>query len=256
MKIISFSDLHLEFGAGFVLPRDLDADVMILAGDIITLKEYEPLSSFLGDWKKPVLYVLGNHEFYTRNPMTEDVARFKAWLADRHPNVTFLQDEAVCLDGVNFFGGTMWTWFADGNPQAMDAAQNSMNDFRLIHRFPNTLLAPIDTVSLHDAFVKRLLGLFASKAEGPCVVVSHHAPILNPKTQYGNSPIMPAFNSLDMLAIIEKHQPDLWIYGHTHECDDQTIGKIRVISNQLGYPKNTGGFECAGFDARGCPVDI
>ena len=46
--------------------------------------------------------------------MTEDVARFKAWLADRHPNVTFLQDEAVCLDGVNFFGGTMWTWFADG----------------------------------------------------------------------------------------------------------------------------------------------
>ena len=45
-----------------------------------------------------------------------------------------------------------------------------------------------------------------------------------------------AFNSLDMTDIIKKHQPDLWVYGHTHECDDQTIGKTRIISNQLGYP--------------------
>jgi hypothetical protein len=38
---------------------------------------------------------------------------------------------------------------------------------------------------------------------------------------------MPAFNSLDMILVIEKYQPALWVYGHTHECDDQMIGKTR-----------------------------
>ncbi|HOO82866.1 MAG TPA: hypothetical protein PK513_10230 [Alphaproteobacteria bacterium] len=59
-----------------------------------------------------------------------------------------------------------------------------------------------------------------------------------------------------MQDIIEKHQPDLWIYGHTHECDDQAIGKTRIISNQLGYPNRHGGFECAGFDERGKEIEI
>ena len=44
--------------------------------------------------------------------------------------------------------------------------------------------------------------------------------------------------------------------GHTHECDDQTIGKTRIISNQLGYPDNRGGFECAGFDKMGKIFEI
>ncbi len=46
---------------------------------------------------------------------------------------------------------------------------------------------------------------------------------------------MPAFNSLDMSEVIKKYQPRLWVYGHTHECDDQLIGNTRIISNQLGY---------------------
>ncbi len=39
MKIISYSDLHLEFGKGFQLPPDSVADVLILAGDIITFRD-------------------------------------------------------------------------------------------------------------------------------------------------------------------------------------------------------------------------
>jgi hypothetical protein len=34
------------------------------------------------------------------------------------------------------------------------------------------------------------------------------------------------------------------------------IGQTRIISNQLGYPGNLGGFECEGFDDAGLPVDI
>ena len=44
---------------------------MILAGDIVTLRDYAPLDQILRKWKKPVLYVTGNHEYYTRRPMND-----------------------------------------------------------------------------------------------------------------------------------------------------------------------------------------
>jgi hypothetical protein len=111
MRIITYSDLHLEFGSGWMLPPIVNGDVMILAGDIITLRDYDPLDQLLRKWKKPVLYVTGNHEYYARRPMNEEDHRFKAWLEDRHPHVKLLFDEEVNIGGVNFFGGTMWTDF-------------------------------------------------------------------------------------------------------------------------------------------------
>jgi Icc-related predicted phosphoesterase len=59
-----------------------------------------------------------------------------------------------------------------------------------------------------------------------------------------------------MVEIIETHQPALWVYGHTHECGDQMIGRTRIISNQLGYPGSLGGFECKDFDEAGLPVEL
>ena len=102
----------------------------------------------------------------------------------------------------------------------------------------------------------KLLEWFENDLDGPRIVITHHAPVVNPDTQYASSPLMPAFNSLDMKEIIEKHQPNLWIYGHTHECDDQTIGETRIVSNQLGYPIRDDGFECAGFDEGGKLIEV
>lgn len=97
------------------------------------------------------------------------------------------------------------------------------------------VLTPDDTIGLHEAFVEKLLAWFEQNLSGARVVITHHAPAMNPHTKYGSSPLMPAFNSLDMVPIIEKYQPHLWIYGHTHECDNQCIGRTQIISNQLGY---------------------
>jgi len=97
MRIITYSDLHLEFGSGWMLPPTVNGDVMILAGDIITLRDYEPLDQILRKWEKPVLYVTGNHEYYTRRAMNEEDNTFKAWLGDRHPHVKLLLDEEVSI---------------------------------------------------------------------------------------------------------------------------------------------------------------
>jgi hypothetical protein len=113
-----------------------------------------------------------------------------------------------------------------------------------------------DSVALHRNFASKLLSWFIKDLSGPRVVISHTAPVINPNSKFKDSSLRPAFNSLDMMEIIETYQPDLWVYGHTHECDDQMIGKTRIISNQLGYPNNYSGFECKDFDGAGLPVDI
>lgn len=256
MKIITYSDLHLEFGTDFLPPTNSDADVMILAGDIITFRDYAPLEKFLAVWENPVLFVAGNHEFYTRRPMADDAKQFKDWLAKTHPHVTFLQDEAVTLDGVHFFGGTMWTDFSGGNAKAMLEARAQMNDYRQIRQSDDLALAPEHTLELHKAFAEKLAAWFAEPLSGSRVVISHHAPVVNPNTKYGSSLLMPAFNSLDMIEVIDTHQPALWVYGHTHECDDHMRGQTRIISNQRGYPSGGGGYECRGFDPSGKPIVI
>ena len=255
MRIITYSDLHLEFGSGWMLPRDANGDVMILAGDIITFGDYNPLHQLLRKWKKPVLYVTGNHEYYTRKPMNDEDRDFKAWLASKHPQVQLLLDEEVSIDGVNFFGGTMWTDFNGRDVRAMEIAQDEISDFRLICNPDQTSFRPSDAVALHENFTSKLLNWFGKNLTGPRVVITHNAPVINSNTKHRGSPFMPAFSSLDMVEVIERHQPALWVYGHTHECDDQTIGKTRIISNQLGYPDSKA-FECEEFDEAGFQIDV
>ena len=125
MKIISYSDLHLEFPHSWSLPPDIDGDLMVLAGDIITFRNFTPLETLLRGWEKPVLFVAGNHEYYTRMRMQENEEEFRDWLAEKLPQVFFLRDE-----GVTFFGGTMWTNFKSGNMASMRHAETAMNDFR------------------------------------------------------------------------------------------------------------------------------
>ena len=167
---------------------------MILAGDIVTLRDYEPLDKILRKWKNPVLYVTGNHEYYTRRPMNEEDNRFKAWLEDRHPHVKLLLDEEVCIRGVNFFGGTMWTDFNGGDLRAMETARSQMNDYRLIYNSDEMVFALADSIALHKSFASKLLNWFGKNLSGPSVVVSHNAPVINPNSKYKGGPLTPAFN--------------------------------------------------------------
>lgn len=256
MKIITYSDLHLEFGTNFKPPKNSDTDLMILAGDIITFKKFKPLSDFLSDWKKPVLFVAGNHEYYTRRPMAEGEDAFQNFISSDQLNLIWLNNSDFILEDVHFFGGTMWTDFDGANQNAMRNAMGAMNDFRQILSASGQFLLPQDIVKMHVEFKEKLIAWLEKNHGKKRVVISHHAPVKNQNTKYGNSLLQPAFNSLDMVEIIEKYQPDLWVYGHTHECDDQKIGKTRIVSNQLGYPNNYDGFECADFDKNGLKISV
>jgi len=63
MKIQIYSDIHNEFR--HYEPKDTDADVVVLAGDIDTgLKAINWAWDLFKD--KPVIYIAGNHEHYNR----------------------------------------------------------------------------------------------------------------------------------------------------------------------------------------------
>lgn len=119
-------------------------------------------------------------------------------------------------------------------------------------------LQPEDTVEFHKVYVRNLLDWFEKDLSGPRVVLSHHAPIPGPsgKNRYDDPALDAAYTSRDMIKIIDRHQPDLWVYGHTHQPNDQTFGKTRIISNPRGYPKIKGKCECAEFDPYGKPVNL
>lgn len=85
MKIIIYSDLHLDFHHSWRLSPGIDGDILVLAGDIITFKDLTPLAALLRDWDKPVLFIAGNHEYYTRMPMQENAQRSGAgWRQNCH----------------------------------------------------------------------------------------------------------------------------------------------------------------------------
>jgi tartrate dehydratase beta subunit/fumarate hydratase class I family protein len=60
-------------------------DVLILAGDIVTLRDYDPLDQLLQKWKKPVLYVTETDEYYAQRPMNEEDDKVKAWARGYSP---------------------------------------------------------------------------------------------------------------------------------------------------------------------------
>lgn len=255
MKIILYSDLHLEFGKPFDVPAESSADVMILAGDIITFADFSPLEEVVKSWRKPILYVAGNHEFYTRKPMQEDVGRFQTWAAD-YSHLHFLQDEAISIDGVHFFGGTMWTDFNSGDSYFMNRAMKRMNDYRMIKVLKDAFLDPALTIKFHEVFKANLLEWFSQPLRGSRVVISHHVPMESRETYNAKGDAYLAYLALDMEGIIKEHKPDLWVYGHNHIPSNMTIGNTRLVSNPRGYPTQSGGFQCIKFDRNGVGIEI
>lgn len=254
MKILIYSDLHLEFGEPWTPPSEDAGDVLVLAGDIVAGK-VKLLSTIFDAWSKPIIYVAGNHEYYTRRT-NEMNAEIRDLIENYYDQVHFLLDEPCTIDGVQFFGGTMWTDFDGADWYAMKYAQEGMADYRAITNPDGSRFMPQDSVNLHEEFVAKFRYCFGTSFPGPRVVVTHHAPVLNPNSRFKRSPLVPAFNSLDMVDVIDLYQPNLWVYGHTHECDDQVLGTTRVLSNQRGYPRPWGGFESVGFREDGVGVEV
>ena len=241
MRLHILSDLHLEFGRTSIPATD--ADVVVLAGDVHVGREGLRWARKQFP-TKPIIYVLGNHEFY-RHSLPELTETLKNETRGGHIHV--LESNATEINGYSFLGCTLWTDFRLlTDPQAaMEAAEGIMSDYSIIDFGPeNRLLRARDTARLQAESVAWLRSELASRNPRTTIVVTHHAPSIRSEAPFHlQSVLSPAFASnLDLL--VEQSGVPIWIHGHTHYNADYVIGSTRVVTNQRGYP----GELCKGFD--------
>lgn len=237
MRVHVLSDLHLEFEEFEPVVRD--ADLVILAGDIHTRDRGVRWANQA--FKCEVLYVMGNHEFYSGHfDRTLEKAR---QAAAQHVHV--LEQDVFIKDGVRFLGCTGWTDFsATGDVTAASAAaRGAMNDFRAIRADTNFRRLRTDDVAVRNRQAKAWLARELEQPfAGRTVVVTHHAPLLEVGGHEHEGHLTASYcNSWHMLVM----QANFWVFGHTHSATDVTLGGCRLISNPCGYPG-----EQAGFDAH------
>lgn len=231
MKIQLYSDLHIEFEA--FEARLENADVVVFAGDIeVGKKGIEWLNSL--DTEKPIIYVLGNHEYY-KHTYPKLLAELKSHIARN--NIHLLENESVTIDNITFHGCTLWTDFElfGDPPMAGFACQQVMNDFKKIRRLPNySKLRPMDASAIHRRSLK-WLGNSLDASTGHNVVVTHHAPSLRSVAEHYKNDIITAGYASDLEWFINQHKPVLWLHGHLHSSSDYQIAGCRVVCNPRGY---------------------
>lgn len=243
MRIQILSDLHFEFdrdgGEAFTRAVPIAGDVLVLGGDLIPLRELDPVRRAFG-WfcgRFPhVIFVPGNHEYYRTRPAEAEA--LLATCAKRFPNLHVLNPGVAVIDGTRFVGAALW--FPNTADEAM--YRSALNDFRLIAGF---------VPWVHDTHTAHLAFLDANVRRGD-VVVTHHLP--HPRSvasQFSGSPLNRFFVAEDAAELVERSGARLWIHGHTHTPCDYVVGETRVTCNPRGYPSEAGG----GFDA-GLVVEV
>lgn len=123
MKLLIYSDVHLErqqFSPG---PNAREADLVVLAGDVG--QGTEGLRWARKIFKdQPIIMVLGNHEFFGWRDFVDfvDEARNKALELD----IDLLECGETSVGGVRFLGATLWTDYELFSPDA--------DEFRLLKK--------------------------------------------------------------------------------------------------------------------------
>lgn len=235
------SDLHIEMfeytpkSSLFINPK---AQVLILAGDIGRVHKYEQLKEFLEDVCDKfthVLYVLGNHEYYTIRHLPErnmeqilyDMNKIKKDI----PNLHILNRSSVLIDNVCISGCTLWS-----NPQG------EVPNF--IVRIPGITTKKYKELHEKDLHYIESMIEYCQKKKYKLLVITHHPPTYD-VTQVNRNKEQYKFlyaSHLDDLLVPDKVHT--WVCGHVHKNFDKMIkhnGKqfaTRLVSNQKGKPKD------------------
>lgn len=237
MRINYFSDVHLEFGK-LAIPNN-NADIVVAAGDIgLGRQGVEWLKTI----NKPVIYIAGNHEFYTHEyHNTMNMLRHSC----ANSNIHFLEKNTFVFQGVRFIACTLWTDLLKYGEKKAYEVGTRLNDFRTI-KFKDHLFNQTDFTQLHKHSLSWLENELSEPFKGKTVVITHHAPSgLSWREPPNELKKMAYCNNLD--ALIREYQIAAWFHGHIHSPNDYVIGKTRVLSNPRGYHARK---EVEGFDAN------
>lgn len=221
-----FSDLHLEMSTSFPMISRQEP-IIVLAGDIghITSPTFRAFIQYCSDTWDQVVFVPGNREFYSDERSYSSLWNEYEAFCSTFPNVHYMDGHVAEIQGVLFFGATMWTPI---NPQWDDGRER-------IKSFEQTI-ACWDHLQALVAFLEKF-------HDHPNKVIVTHFPIVREHTTHPKYDDQPEhkkrYFSSNWLNVIPKrllYGIKTVCSGHTHHSFRLRSGSIQVISNQMGYP--------------------
>ncbi len=220
-------------------PQPLQSlDALIIAGDLSNKPKirWPQMIDHLGQYIAPDrIHILpGNHDYY--GLALDDDARLATICAEA--GADFAQKARIVTSDIRFLCCTLWTDFAlHGNPaQAMMIAQRDMNDYQYIRHAGSGYrrFQPSDTALIHVEhriwLEERLIEPYA----GQTIVVTHHCP--HPDLIGARRGDLDPIYGSNLLPLIERYQPQGWLFGHTHYRVDGLAGHTFIRNVSLGYP--------------------
>lgn len=220
MYITYWSDLHIfnendfnrfENSLKFVKP-----EFLILAGDLIDIKEYHKLINTCSKYSDFTIIVLGNHEFWG-NSYFETIDYVKSLEKN---NVKILHNDTIEYNGIKFAGTTLFT-----DITGCEDFYQDFNDFKFITDMTFDLWM--------QEYNKAKDFIINSNAD---IVITHHAPFLDCVDPKFIGDKYNKFFINDLEHIINKiNKTKVWIHGHIHNYFDFTKNGIDVKLSAYGY---------------------
>jgi len=261
MTTLIVADLHLDFWlrAGrdplaALAPEDwAGLEALIIAGDLSNKPKVRwkhairHLSRYIDPGR---LYIVpGNHDYYDHVLDGDD--RLAAIAAEEGAKLA--QKSAVVVGATRFLCCTLWTDFElHGQPaHAQDLARAQMNDYRYIRHagVGYSKIRPVETAMIHCEHRAWLESQLAQPFAGRTVVVTHHAP--HPDMIGAQRADMDPVYGSNLIGVIDRFQPDGWIFGHTHHRVEGREGRTVIRNVSLGYPQQVPPCEEAAILMRG-----
>ena len=242
MKIHLSSDIHLEFTDEF--PDCPVADVGVFAGDIGLVDDLNRLGKFFDLMKERyehIIWILGNHEFYHMdyNQCLKDAESFAKKMGIHLMDIELGTDNLE-IDGVKFWGSTLWMDFNKGDWFVKQAVGKGLNDFEVIRvgdfKFSTTMAEDIN---------KRTREKINYDAD---VIITHHAPVVVPHPLFPFRDMSWGFYNSGLENKIIESDVKLWMYGHTHHSADFDLGGTRIVANCHGFMSRYSISEGSGYD--------
>jgi len=213
MKCLFISDTH-GLHNSYALTQKLEpADVIIHAGDISNVGTELQVRMFLlwfanlQDYKHKI-FIAGNHDFYF-----DITPKFRVQdLMDEYPNITYLQDSSVEIDGVKFWGTPhslpFFNWAFMGTEEKLNEYWGLIpddTDVLITHIPPHGILdytvrdhENAGSISLYDHITNRIkpkVNVFGHIHEGHGILVENdityiNASVLDHKYNMINKPMI------------------------------------------------------------------
>lgn len=235
------SDLHLEtWDEEFDWTNRATSHYCVVAGDIARDRKLA-LSCLkkLGQCYQAVFYIDGNDEHRDSIANLGQSYRDFARQINRIPNVVYLQDNVVVIEGVALLGTNGW-WSFDFD--AGIGPEQSQQWYAEKEQYPQTTIDDIRRMSTQDAnyMMSSVKKLQTHNDVQRIVIVTHTVPnpalIEHDISLDGSS----RFNTMGnkymqhALAVDTERKIHTWCFGHYHGSVDQIRDGIRYVNNCRG----------------------